>query len=295
MDLSRLALVLVLGVALAPTSRAAACASCGCGDPTLTTIGVGQPFAGRARVSLALEGRWDELGEGTVMGEASARLAASYAFDDRVALAASVPLLLRDLTWASQRHVTTLGLGDADVRARVVLLRDRSFAPSHLFGVALGVKLPTSIDQVDAHGARLPVVAQSGSGTIDPLIGLTYSHFADPFALFASATVALPFAGRYEESPGPSLFLSVAAQHRFDGHFSVRLGTDARLDAPALIGARTDPRTRHFSLFTAADLLVSPITDWIFQLGASVPVLQDSPQGRTEGVYFRLAVTADIS
>ena len=286
---------LVALLVLVPAARAAACASCGCGDPTLTTIGVGQPFAGRARVSLALEGRWDELGEGAFMGEATARLAASYAFDDRVALAASVPLLLRDVTWASQRHVTTVGLGDADVRARVVLLRDRSFAPAHLLGVTLGVKLPTSIDQVDAHGARLPVVAQSGSGTFDPLIGLTYSHFADPFALFASATVALPLAGRYEESPGASLFVSVAAQHRFDGHLSLRLGTDARLDAPALIGARTDPRTRHLSLFAAADLLVSPITDWIFQLGASVPFFQDSPAGRAEGVYFRLAVTADLS
>lgn len=289
------ALSLVL-VASAPT-RAAACATCGCGDPTLAVMGAEPPFEGRVRLFAQLRHRWDTLGEGdgrATLHEGQLELGASWAPHDRVALAATLPIVLRDASWPNLGGATTIGPGDLDVRARFVLLRDRDFAPEHLLGLLAGVKLPTSLDQVRPDGSRLPVEVQTGSGTVDPLLGLFYAHFADPWSVFASATVALPLAGRYEESPGPSLRGSLALQHRFDRHLTLRAGVDARLDAPALVRGRTDPRTDHLVLFLSPDLLWAPVADLVFVLGLRIPVAQASEQAREEGWYTQLGAIVDL-
>lgn len=289
---------LLATISLTP-QRALACATCGCGDPTLTIMGAEQPFEGRLRFSLEAQGRWDRLGaegvDGGELREGRITLGASFAPSDRVVLSAAWPLVLRDVSRQSGARFVTLGPGDAEVRARFVLLRDRAFAPSHLFGPTLGLKLPTSLDQVGPNGELVPVDAQTGSGTVDPMFGLFYAHFADPWAVFASASVGIPLAGRYDESPGPSMRASVAGQYRLDRWITLRLGADARLDAPARVGEGTDPRSDHFSLFASPDLLWSPVSDWVLVLGARVPVLQISEQGREEGWYFSLAVAVDVS
>src|SRR5690606_30820575 len=120
-------------------------------------------------------------------------------------------------------------------------------------------------------------------------------HFADPWSLFTTATVSLPTAARYADAPGPSLLTTTAVQYRFDGAVTLRLALDARLDAPALSKGQRDPRSDHFALFVSPELLWSPATDWIVQLGVRAPVLQVSDQGREEGWTVRVAFTVDVS
>jgi len=283
---------LTLALAFVP-ARALACVTCGAGDPTLTVMGAEPPLAGRVRASLGVATLWDRVGE-TRLVEGRADLSISYAPADWVTLSATLPLLLRDLRDAQRARYTTLGPGDGEVRARFLWLRDRAFAPSHVFGPSVGLRVPTSLDHADARGL-LPVDAQSGAGALAPLLGLQYGHFADPWVLFASATVSLPFAGRYADTPGPSLSTTVAGQHRFDRAFTLRAAIDTRLDAPATIGGVRDPRSDHFAVFLSPELLWAPTTDWTVQLGVRVPVAQISDGGREEGWTIRAALTMDAA
>lgn len=287
---TRAGLALSLAVALAP-APASACVTCGAGDPTLTVMGAEPPLAGRGRVSLGVSALWDRVGD-VSLAEGRADLALSVAPTDWLTLSASTPLVLRAVSEGPHGRFLTVGPGDTEVRARVVWLRDRAWAPSHVFGPTLGVRAPTSLDHADGQGL-LPVDAQSGSGAFAAMPGLQYAWLVDPWSVFVSATVTLPFAGRYADTPGPSFATTTAAQYRFDRALTVRAAVDTRLDAPATLAGRTDPRSDHFSLFVSPELLWSPAGDWILQLGVRVPVLQVSEQGREEGWTVRAALTVD--
>lgn len=288
---------LLVLLALAMPARAGACAPCGAGDPTLTRMGSDVPFAGRARLAVELRHYWDRIDvaglDASELHEVALGLAISWAPTDWLSLSGSMPIVLRDVRRASLSHTTTLGPGDAELRARVILLRDAAFAPSHLFGAHAGVELPTSIDQVGPNGARLDAGAQTGSGTVDPLAGVFYTHLADPWALFLSATVSLPQAPRYDDAPGPSMRASAAVQHRLDRHFTLRGGLDVRLDAPSIIAGQSDPRTDRFVLFASPDLLWSPLSDLVLSLGLRVPLVQVSEERRTEGLYTIVSLVVD--
>lgn len=290
---------LLLVALVSVPSAAEACATCGVGDPTLTVMGAEQPRSGRLRLSLELQGRWDGLVEEVVQNvllvESSAALSVSYAPTDRISLSATMPIVLRDVRYGNLAHDTTLGPGDAELRARFVLLRDRAFAPENLLGSMVGVRSPTSVDMVGSDGRLLSDDAQSGSGTLDPLLGLFFGHFEAPWSFFGSAVVSVPVCARFDDAPGPSLRATAALQYRVDRWITLRGAVDARLDAPATIGGQTAPDSDHFGLFVSPDLLWSPVSDWIFQVGVRAPVLQISEQGRQEGWYFRLAVTVDVS
>lgn len=261
-------------------------------------MGTEVPFAGRLRLGARLQYRWDAVGEPGVdramMHEGSLVLTGSWAPTDRLVLSAEMPLLVRDVSWPNLSHALVAGPGDADLRARMIVLRDRAYAPENVLAITAGVKLPTSIDQVGPDGTRLPFEAQTGTGTIDPLVGLFYSHFEDPWAFFASAHVALPFAGRFEEEPGPSLRATVAGQVRLDTHVSLRAGVDARFDAPASVRGRRDPETDAFALFVSPDFVWSPMSDLLIAIGLRIPVLQLSEQPRDEGWYVVTSIVGDV-
>lgn len=289
---------LVLAVLTLAPRPAAACATCGCGDPTLTVMGAEQPFAGRVRLAARLRYRWDTIGtadaERATVHEGVLGIGASWAPTDRLVLSAEMPAVVRHVRWPHLAEAVTVGTGEAELRGRAVLLRDRAFAPSHLLGVAAGVKLPTSIDQTGADGQRLPVEAQGGTGTVDPIAGLFYTHLADPWAFFTSATVRWPLAPRFDEAPGPSVRATAALQRRLDRHVTLRGAVDVRVDAPGSVDGRTDPRSDHFALFLSPDLLWSPATDLVVTVGVRVPVLQISEQGRAEGLYAVTSVVVDL-
>ncbi len=275
-------------------SSAAACATCGSGDPTLTVMGAGQPFAGRVRLSAELQYRHDAMGDATRVDEGQLQLGAAYAPADWVMISLTAPLVLRDVTFGDLAHATVAGLGQLDLRARFVLFRDRAFAPEHVFGLVAGASLPTIVDQLDPEGRLLPAEAQTGTGTFDPIGGVFYTWLADPLSLFASLTAQVPLAPRYAEAPGASVHLTVALQYRVTEWLTLRLGADARGDAPSSDDGRQTPGSEHVVVFAAPDVLVAPAPDVIFVLGARIPVAQHSPDGRSEGPYASLAMVVDL-
>jgi len=189
-------------------------------------------------VSLDLQYRRDRLAEGTELDEGILQLGASYAPTDWLTLSMIAPVVLRDVTSADLTHVSTVGLGQLDVRGRFVLFRDRSFAPEHVLGLVVGLGLPTVVDQMAPNGQLLSIEAQSGSATVDPIAGAFYTWLAYPLSLFASASLRVPLAGRYTEAPGVSGSATLALQYRAGGWPTFRIALDGRLEAPSTEAGR---------------------------------------------------------
>ncbi|MFI5289398.1 MAG: transporter, partial [Polyangia bacterium] len=140
-----LSLALALG-ALGWARPARACASCGCGDMTLTATGVERPYQNRVRA--AVEERYGSL----TLGDASygqhidflrSTLAASWSPVDRLTLSALLPWVTSWVAPVGQPRETVNGLGDLELAARVVVFRERHFAPHHLLWLMAGLKFPT--------------------------------------------------------------------------------------------------------------------------------------------------------
>ena len=85
--------------------------------------------------------------------------------------------------------MTSAGLGDITLLAKSRLYANDNLAPTKQFSVLYGLSLPTgSIEKRfsnatpnDVNGTLLPYKMQLGSGTVDPIIGLTYQASRDPF------------------------------------------------------------------------------------------------------------------
>lgn len=190
----RLLSVLALSLAVLAPGRAAACATCGAGDPTLTLAGTEQPFAGRVRVSISATAAGTSApAESTT--DARLTLGVAWAPIGDVMLSASAPLVWRSAETSSLERETGLGPGDLDLRARIVVLRDRPFAPSHLVTLQIGTRLPLAPALVDAQGVALTDGAQTASPTVAPLAGLAWSFYAAPFSLQTYALATFPTSG----------------------------------------------------------------------------------------------------
>lgn len=193
--MGRLLAAIVLSLVLwLPPLRACACASCGAGDPTLTLAGTEQPFAGRVRVSTSvMAAGTTSTSESTT--DARLTLGIAWAPIGDVMLSASAPLVWRTAQTSSLERETGVGPGDLDLRARLVVHRDRPFAPRHLVTLQVGTRLPLAPALVDAQGVALADGAQTASPTVAPLAGLAWSFYAAPFSLQSYALATFPTRG----------------------------------------------------------------------------------------------------
>lgn len=312
------AMLLVSGTA----RDAMACAACSCGDPTLVVMGAEQPFAGRLRMALQLTGRSlsmvEPAGGGEDMAEQQIGLAASYSPRRWLTLSAAVPFLRR--AWTAQDNGqdggqdVDMGAGDAELRAKAFVWRDRGFAPRHLLAVQIGALIPLA--GAGAAGAADPggdmpwaIPRHGGShgepmdGGADralashhpmPLIGASYGYFAGPWSLYASATVHLPVIGT--EDPR-SLRTTVTGQYQVASTLGVRLGVDTRLDGYAGDGqaAAADPAAGRGGLvaFVSPELLWSPVTDLLLVATLRLPAL-DRLADQDEGPVLALGAAYDF-
>ena len=195
---SYIAAPLVMAALLVP-AEGQACAACGCGDPTLTTMGTEQPFAGRLRLATQMRGWGETTGQQAVdavsLRELRMDLSVAYAPLPWLFLSATLPLQARSVQDVSLARETAWGLGDMEVGAKVFVFRDRDFSPDHLVGVFVGARLPTSPTVNDARGVPLSLDAQLGTGSVDPLAGLSYTAFRGEWSFIVNATGYLPTRG----------------------------------------------------------------------------------------------------
>lgn len=220
-----LVVVALVALALAP-ERAAACASCGAGDPTLTLVGTEQPFAGRLRVSIAASASGTNGAERT--SDRRLALGVAWAPVHWLVLSAQAPLVLRTTEDASLAHQTGIGPGDLDLRARFVVLRDRTLAPTHLVTLQVGAQIPLAPALVDAQGVPLGDGAQSASATVAPTVGLVWSIYAAPFSLQTYALLAIPTRGGDGTAPPVELRAASLALVQVVPSLSLVIGPETR-------------------------------------------------------------------
>jgi hypothetical protein len=273
-----LSVAAVLAVALGlSTTPAWACATCGSGDPTLTSMGTEQPFAGRLRLATSLRA-WG-LSEGDAgldqvdTREVRMDLSASYAPSRWLFLSATLPLQARRVRDVSLAHESAGGPGDLEVSLKAFVYRDRDFAPDHLVSVLAGAKLPTAPWQRDAQGRALSLDAQLGSGSVDPLLGVGYATFQGDWSLFGSAIGYLPTRGHEGFRAGASLRTTLAAQYQPGTRLALQLAADTRLETVADTHGEPEPQGGGFIGFLSPDVLFSPTQDLVVQFGVRVPVL----------------------
>jgi hypothetical protein len=256
---------------------ASACATCACGDPTLTSMGTEQPFAGRLRLAATVRA-WGmtegEAGQDAVtLRELRMDVAASYAPVRWLFLSATLPLQARGVRDVSLARERSWGPGDLEISAKAYVFRDREFSPDHLVSVLVGAELPTSPMVHDAQGRPLSLDAQLGTGSWDPLAGLAYTMFRGEWSFIASATGYLPTRGRMGFRAGASLRGTVAAQYQPRPRWALRLAADSRLEGASEQQGVRDPTGSGFIAFISPDVLFSPSTDAVIQVGVRAPAL----------------------
>jgi hypothetical protein len=289
-----LAAALIVG---ALASRAEACASCGCGDPTLTAMGVEQPFQGRLRSALELSYRTDEIGTPGVdelrLRELKADVALAWAPLDTLFLVADVPFVYRETRDPSLAQTDAWGLGDIELRAKWFAYRDRAFAPRVLLALTGGVKLPTAPWQADEDAVRVPLEAQPGTGSLDLLLGPALALFQGKFSAYLGAQWFQPISTRDPFEPGSSVRGSLALQHQTWRLLALRAGADLRWDRPAHEDGQRDPNSGGWVLYAGGDLLWSPLLDTSVSLGLRAPVAQVLDGAHDEGPRVALALLRD--
>ena len=285
-------------IASLSTRPAPACAACGCGDPTLTAVGVEQPFAGRLRSSLELRYRTDSIGEPDVdetdVVELRADLSTAWSPREDLTLVVTLPLVYRDVTDVSLAVDRSWGPGDLELRSKFFVYRDRPLAPRHLFAVTLGFKAPTAPFRRDSQGELLPLEAQAGTGSWDLLVGPSYALFEGTFSLYASVQADLPLVTSDELSPGASLRATRAPQLQLAERFAIRGALEGRADRVSEEEGEVDPNSGGVVVLAGGDVLVSPLLDLTLAAGARLPVVQALRGFHREGPVLNLALNYDF-
>lgn len=207
---------------------------------------------------------------------------------------ANVPFVERTVTDPSLARYSTVAPGDAELRAKVFLYRDRPLASRWLFAGVLGAKLPTAPFRRDEQGELLPFEAQVGTGSWDSLLGTSLAFFGQDFSGYFSVQLALPLLTREELEPGASVRTTLAVQYQALSWLALRPALDGRIDARAKVHGAPDPNTGGAVVFAGGDILVSPLLDFTILLGARQPVIQALNGFHREGLTLSAVASLDL-
>lgn len=290
-----LAAVVALMV-LCRVDAAEACATCECGDPTLVVMGTEQPFANRLRLSVGARHRTDAVGRVGVnrltLSEQRLELAVAYAPASWLMLSASVPLLRRQLDFTDLSRDGYVGLGDSEVRARWFVYRDRELAARHLIAITAGIKLPTAPVKTSQSSVNPELLA--GTGSFDPLFGVTYSMFADPWSLYVSEMIFIPTRSSRDLRTGTSWRGTYTGQYQAMDELAVRFAVETRLEGRSSYGSTNVADTGGFILHLAPGIVLSPIDDLVVIVAAHIPVINALHGIHDEGAVFELGAALDL-
>ncbi|MCS6899291.1 MAG: transporter [Myxococcales bacterium] len=289
----------VLTAFLVLTPRGAlTCAVCNVGDATLTSMGTEKPYRGRLRSSLTLQYRTDEVGEARVdrlrLAETRLDLNLAWAPHARLFLMGVMPVMQRTVEYVNLARRTSVGPGDGELRARWFPWQDRSFGAKHLLAVTGGVKLPTGQVQRGRDGKPLPVELQPGTGSVDPLGGISYAHFSWPWSMYTSLQFFGSMAGAEGVRASRSMRGTVAGQWQVSMPVALRLGLDGRFDGKAIEGGTPERDSGGFIGYASPEILLSPGLDWMVVLSVKFPVIQALSGFHREGPIWSIGVVRDL-
>jgi hypothetical protein len=278
--------------------RAHACASCSCGDPTITAVGIEQPYKNRLR--LAIETRVGEHTNGADVDrirvlEVRTQLGLSYTPQDRITLSAFLPFVASRLLDTNNHSEWVRGLGDLELQARVLVARDRRFAPRHLFWLGAGVKAPTGPRLHDDAGLPYSDDDQPGSGSWDPLGSAVYAWFRDPLVVYTQMLFRYPTTGPRGYRHGTSVLSSTVVQLQPLRRLAVQLGADLRYAWADTMGERFEvPGTGGFVAALTPGVAVNVWRDLVVRAVVEVPVVQRLQGAQSLGPQAAITLSYDV-
>jgi len=279
-------------------ARVLGCASCACGDPTLTVMGAEQPFAGRLRVAFEGQFRSDAVGRETVdrvaLQELRTSLSVAYAPLRSLMLSLSLPFIGRELTDVTLARERLFTVGDLELHARAFFWRDREFAPTHLLGAAVGLRLPTGPLLRDPNGAYREPELQPGTGSFDPSAGLTYLMSAEPWSLFVSEVVYVPTRGAADFRVGVSWRGTHALQYQLWRELAARVGINHRLEARSQRGSAPEPDSGGLISFVSVAAVWNPAEDLVLIAELQLPVVNALHGVHDEGAFATVGAVYDL-
>lgn len=280
-----------LVLASAPAG-ARACGPCGSGDPAITFGALDRPVRDRVRVAASLRSGAVHVGGVDVIER---RVAASLAWspEDTISLGLSVPVAARDVTYPNLGRDQSFGLSDVALSGRIVLARDRAFAPEHVLALSTQLTLPTTIPLRDATGALLPTEAQPGRGALEPALALSWSWHGAGLGSLVSIAIAAPFEGIGAERGGAAMRASALGWWQPAHEVSIIAGLEARAEADATRRGTVLAHAPGASLDLVLGLALRPAGPWTLVAVVRAPLRSAHRGDLWESPALELSVSFD--
>jgi hypothetical protein len=258
------------------TASAWACPTCTCANPTLTTMGAEQPFAGRFRLGAAIRA-WQQ-NEGAAGFQSNLRelrldVTASWSPIRRLSLLVNLPIQWRERTSFSLEKERGLGPGEIDLSARWAIFISESYRPKSIVSLLATARVPSSPTLV-AQEKPFAIDAQLGAGALVLGAGLSWSLFiSERWSTFASMTAEVPFEGRYGLRIGPGAQFVFSAQFQPIPKLGIRAGADGRYEAPSVRDQIASTSLSGFLLQATTDVVLSLTPQLLIAPGIRFPLL----------------------
>lgn len=287
----------VLGLVV-PVKSVLSCATCLCGDPTITSMGTEKPFAGRMRLGVEYLTRGETVGVPAVsehvIDEQRLNLSISYAFNTQWIVAASLPLVSKQVDRFDLSHEQASGVGDLDLSARWFLGGDDRFPARALWGLQFGLRLPTSAEQ-KLNGVPIDFDAQPGAGATIPSLGAWYGYYRAPWFFYTSSVYQHAIDEGYQSyQAGDVLLLTGHTQYAWQPGLALSFSLDARIKQPDRYAGIVDADSGGLLLMASPGLAWTPLTDLVINLAYQVPVIEHVHGRQEEAASLRLGVVYDF-
>lgn len=276
-----------------------ACATCLCGDPTITAMGTEKPFAGRLRVGMDYLSRGEAVGEPGSdehkIDEQRISYSLSYAPSENWILAASLPVVDKEVRRFDLSRETASGIGDADLYARWYL-RDGAQVPArHLWGLQFGVRVPTSSEQKSG-GEAIDFDGQPGAGATIPNLGLWYGYFRSPWFFYLSTVYQHAVDEGYQGYQAGDVLLATAHAQYALGSYDLALSfsLDGRSKAQDSYSDVKDDDSGGVLVMATPGIAWTPVTDLVVNLSYQIPAVENLNGRQEEDPVFRIGVTYDL-
>ena len=288
-------LLLIIGLKATP---ALACATCLCGDPTITTMGAEKPFAGRMRTSVEYLKRGEKIGLPGIsekeIDEQRVSYSFSYALNDQLTIAATLPLVSKQMHNFDLSSQQASGIGDTDLSARWFIGKDEKFSVKKLWGMQFGLRLPTSSEQ-KINGAPIDIDSQPGAGATVPTLGGWYGRYQMPWFFYTSAVIQHAVNDGYQGYRGGDVLLVTGlSQYALGYKLAVQLSLDGRMKKHDTYHGVTDPDSGGLLIMATPGVAWTPLEDLVVNMSYQQPAVENLYGHQQEKPTLRVGVTYDF-
>jgi hypothetical protein len=278
--------------------QALACATCLCGDPSITTMGVEKPFAGRLRASVEYLTRSETSGTPNVsehtIEEQRITYALSYALRTDWMVGISIPLVTKQVSRYDLSEEQSSGLGDTDISARWFIGENQGFAARHLWGLHLGLRLPSSHEQ-EHQGDAIDFDAQAGAGATLAHLGGWHGYYRLPWLIYSSVTLQYSLSEGYQGyRAGTASLISTMTQYALTNTWAAQISLDGRWKQRDAYNGAPDENSGGTLVMLTPGLAWRPFTDWVINTSYQWPAIEDPNGQQTEDPNIRLGVAYDF-